>query len=125
MIKRLLALTVTVLLVSCAGLQDVVKKEIVTVNKPVPYCPAPPVVPTYDFLVDTLTPGDVKDPGKVAQYYKYDMEQLRRTNQLMRLILEQYRTTAGNLVGVQSEIDKIFKELDEADKKKVEPLITK
>ena len=125
MIKFMLAITAALLLTSCGGFQDVVKKEVVTVDKPVPYCPVPPDIPTYDFLVDTLTPADAADPGKVGQYYRYDMDQLRHTDQLLRLILEQYRSAAGDLTAVQPEIDKIFKQLDDVDKSKVVPLITK
>ena len=125
MIKNILLCIVLVFMSGCNGWQNVVKKEVVTVAKPVPYCPAPPELIPTNYLVDTLTDADAKDPGKVGQYYKHDMEQLRGINKIYALIIEQYRTAHGNLESVQKEIDEIFKTLDIAEKSKVEPLITK
>jgi hypothetical protein len=125
MITRLLLCIALIAIPGCSFLQSVVKKEVVTVAKPVPYCPAPPELIATNYLVDTLTDADAKDPGKVGQYYKHDMEQLRGVNKIYSIIIEQYRTAHGNLESVQKEIDEIFKTLDVTEKSKVEPLITK
>jgi hypothetical protein len=108
---------------SACGPEYIVKKEIVTVNKPVPYCPPPPDVPEYAFQVDLLTQADLKDPGTVGQAYKLDMTALRKNDRTMRAIIEQYRNTSNSFSTVQQQIDEIFSHLNEVENTRVESLI--
>jgi PBP1b-binding outer membrane lipoprotein LpoB len=122
--KQSFLIALMLLLVGCAP-NTVIKKEVVTVNKPVPYCPAPPAdLPQVNLLVDTLTDADAANPGKVGQYYKHDMYYLRKKNELLELIIEQYRVASGDLDAIKVEIDKIFAEIEAADKELVERLKT-
>ena len=50
--------------------------QVVTVNKPILYCPAPPSFSYPKLIIQDLVPGDEKDPGRVVQYYKATVKQL-------------------------------------------------
>lgn len=117
--KTIFALILALFLVGC-GTNTVIKKEIVTVDKPIPYVPKPPVVPTFDSLVDKLTDEDIKDPGKVGQAYKYDMMFLRKTNDIMRQILQQYNSSSLDFDKINEEITKIYADINKAEAKAVE-----
>lgn len=117
--KTIFALILALFLVGC-GTNTVIKKEIVTVDKPIPYVPKPPVVPTFDSLVDKLTDEDIKDPGKVGQAYKYDMMFLRKTNDIMRQILQQYSSSSLDFDKINEEITKIYADINKAESKAVE-----
>lgn len=87
------------------------KKEIVIVEKPVPFIPKPPEVPKFTSEVDKLTAEDIKDPGKVGQAYKHDMTALRKLQVIYELILDQYRQSSENFDQINMEIDKLFKHI--------------
>lgn len=121
----LILCVVTVLFVSgCANTSDVVKKEIVYVDKPLPFCPAPPLFPVVEFKVDLLTDADVKDPGKVGQAYKHDMLYLRELKKIQDMVMEQYRKTSQNFEAVQAEIKKLYETTATVDKTTSEVLKT-
>lgn len=81
--------------------------QIVTVDKGVPSCPAPPTVPKYDFLVDKLAPVDASAPGKVAQSYVYDMTLARSLLRIQQMIIDEYAKVHQDFSKVQTEIDKL------------------
>lgn len=108
MMKTLIACTIVAIFVSgCAERQI----KLVEVDKPIPMCPKPPVVPVCNFLVDQLTAADLKDPGKVGEAYKYDMTCLRTVDRINKLINQEYLKTSQNFDAVNEEISKSFKEL--------------
>jgi hypothetical protein len=100
--KILFLLPVVLLLSAC--FHTTIVREPVTVEVPIPYCPAPPPVPTHDFLVDKLQPEDLADPGKVGQAYKVDMTFLREVHRIHVLILEQYKNTSQSFEETQKKI---------------------
>jgi hypothetical protein len=81
--------------------------QVVTVDKAVPYCPAPPVVPQYSYMVDKLVPADISDPGKVAKSYVYDVTELRAQVKIYQEILDEYNKTHQDFTAVQADIDKL------------------
>lgn len=113
----------TVLLLTGCGPEYIVKKEIVTVNKPVPYCPAPPDIPEYVFQVDLLTSADLNDPGKVGQAYKADMIVLRHNDRSLRAALKAYESINTSFTSVQQQIDQIFSTINQQEADRVESLI--
>lgn len=124
MIKYVVLLAAAIAMTGC-GPKYLVKKEIVTVNKPVPYCPAPPHIPEYEFQVDKLTSADAKDPGKVGQAYKADMLVLRTNDRSLRAALYEYANINASFTGVQQQIDLIFDSINKQESERVEALITK
>lgn len=107
--KTLIAYIVAAFLVTgCAERQI----KLVEVDKPIPLCPKPPVVPALVSKVDLLTPADAANPGKVGEAYKYDMTFLRTTAGMYQLILKEYDKTSQNFDAVTVEINKSFKEID-------------
>lgn len=104
--KLLVILAAVFALTACSPLP--VKKDIVYVDKPIPYVPKPPDVPVFDSHVDLLTLDDAKDPGKVGQAYKYDMTQLRSLQKIYQMILDQYRASSQNFDEVNKAIDKLI-----------------
>lgn len=106
--KYTVAITLLLLLVGCSTPKvATIKTEVQYVDKPIFICPAPPLVPTTQLLVDNLTDDDINDPGKVGQAYKHDMLYLRQTNEILRKIIEQYAATSTNFEQVRAEIDKL------------------
>lgn len=112
------ALAVSVLLAGCGT--TVIKKEIVTVDKPVPFIPAPPSVPPCVSQVDKLVPEDAKDPGKVGQAYKYDMVCYRQRIRILELILDQYKAGSQNFDKINEEITALYAKINEAEQKAVD-----
>lgn len=123
-INLMVGMMVILAITACSPTKYVVKKEIVTVSKPVPYCPAPPEVDTYEYWVDQLTDEDVKDPGKVGQAYKHDMIILRQNDATLRAIIQQYKEISTSFSGVQEQIDNIFKNITDSNNARIEPLTT-
>jgi hypothetical protein len=109
--KKLLAIVAILALMGCETF-PVKKTEIVTVDKPIAFIPPPPIVPTYESQVDKLTDADIKDPGKIAQAYKYDIVALRGLVKIYQGILDQYRASSINFDEINKEIDKLFDTLD-------------
>jgi hypothetical protein len=105
----LLLLVLSAMLSACGmfGSTRPVPERIVYVNKAVPFCPAPPRMEKFDYLVDTLTPEDVATPGKVAKSYVYDMTLLRTQVKIFNMILDQYDKQVQDFSAVQLEIDRL------------------
>jgi hypothetical protein len=100
----------------------VIKKEIVTVDKPIAFVPKPPEVPKFVSEVDKLSPADAADPGKVGVAYKYDMLQLRKLLMVYEMIVEQYRQSSQNFDKINAEINALFNKINEAEAAKVKAL---
>lgn len=88
--KKILALASLLMVTACA--MPIVQPQIVTVDKPVISCPIPPTIPPISLYTKKLKASDVKNPGKVVQYYKADIVQLYEQNQQLRTILNQYKS---------------------------------
>lgn len=112
--KLLITLLASFVLVGC-GTTTVIKKEIVTVDKPVPFVPKPPDVPKFESQIDKLVPADVADPGKVGQAYKYDVTYLRQLVKIHEMILDQYRQSSQDFDKVNAEITKLFEQVNKAE----------
>lgn len=111
--KILIAIAVALTLSGCAFDQKVViQKELVPVDKPVPFIPKPPTVPPFVSQVDLLKADDIKDPGKIAVAYKYDMTQLRALISIYQLILQQYTLSSTDFDAVNAEIDKLYAQVN-------------
>lgn len=98
------------LMVGCTC-DPVIRTEIVTVNKPVPFIPPPPAVPTCEFMVDKLTAADAKLPGKVGQAYVHDMACLRARNNIDNVILDQYALGSVKFDEAKKRIDELYNQL--------------
>lgn len=105
--KNILIVITTALALSACGTTRPAADKIVYVDRAVPYCTAPPNVQKFESMVDSLTPSDVKVPGKVAKDYVYDMTVLRAQVKIYRMILDQYTKQTQDFSAVQAEIDKI------------------
>jgi hypothetical protein len=107
--KNILIVTLAMLTLSACGLCPTRPgaDKIVYVDKAVPYCTAPPQVPQFTRLVDSLTPADIVTPGAVAKDYVYDMTVLRSQVKIYQEILDQYSKQTQDFSAVQAEIDKL------------------
>jgi hypothetical protein len=106
--KTILTLIVaTGVLVGCTC-TPVIKTEIVTVNKPIPFIPPPPTVPTIQYKVDELSVTDNALPGKVGQAYVYDMTFLRKRIEIDDLIFEQYRNGSAEFKDIEQKIHDLY-----------------
>lgn len=81
--------------------------KIVYVDRAVPFCPAPPEMQKYQYLVDSLTADNISTPGKVAKDYVYDMTLLRGQVKIYQMIIDEYKKAHQNFSAVQAEIDKL------------------
>lgn len=102
------------LLIFITGCSFLPKKEPVVetvyVDKMVPFCPVPPTLPEYDYLVDSLVDEDINNPGKVGVAYKRDMYLLRKVIRIQREIINEYRNTSQNFDAVNEKINNLLKE---------------
>jgi hypothetical protein len=107
--KNILIITIASIALSACAMftQRPGPVQVVTVDKAVPYCPAPPVVPQYSRMVDKLVPTDVSDPGKVVTAYVYDVTVLRTQVKIYQEVLDEYNKTHQDFTAVQAEIDKL------------------
>lgn len=112
--KSLITLILLAALAGCATDAPIIRTETVTVDKPVPYVPKPPDVPKFVSKVDTLTPADVADPGKVGQAYKYDTIALRNLLKIHEQILSQYTSSSVNFDDIQKQIDALYAGVDKS-----------
>lgn len=103
---KILSLTVLALMLSGCSL---LTPKIITVDKPIPFCPPPPKVPECANYVDVLSSSDVQDPGKVAQAYKLDMTCYRNHDRSFRQILEVYQDTST----MAEQASMLFKQLND------------
>ena len=112
--RNILIIALPLVLAGCGLFQQKpdIKIETVTVDKPILYCPVPPEMQYPHLLIQDLVPGDEKDPGRVAQYYKATVKQMEGEIKSRDLILEAYRKIqqqGKDLTPV--EVDKMFKGL--------------
>lgn len=119
-LSLLLASLLAATLLTACETQTIIKKEIVTVDKPVPFIPTPPEVPQCVSQVDKLIADDAKDPGKVGQAYKYDMLCYRQRLNILQLILDQYKAGSQNFDKVNEQIAQMYKAINDAEVKAVE-----
>lgn len=111
--KLLLAVAIALTMSGCAFDQKVViQKELVPVDKPVPFIPKPPPVPKFVSQVDLLKAEDITDPGKIAVAYKYDMTQLRALINIYQLILQQYNLSSSDFDSINVEIEKLYSQVN-------------
>lgn len=105
--KKLIICSLLVLVAGCATTrQTIPQTKVVTIDKPIPFCPAPIDVAACSNYVDSLTEADHKDPGKVAQAYKLDMTCLRITDKILRRILTGYKDTSA----MNKDVTRLFNE---------------
>jgi hypothetical protein len=86
--------------------------QVVQVDKPLLYCPAPTAFTYPRLVIESLVPGDEKDPGRVAQFYKAVVKQLEGEIKARDKVLKAYADIGSvnpNLSPV--EVDAIFKDL--------------
>lgn len=107
----LILLAASVLLAGC-NTTPVIKTEIVTVNKPIPFIPPPPTVPTIVYEVDKLSPTDNVFPGKVGQAYVHDMTFLRKRIEIDDLIFDQYRKGSAEFAEIEKRIHQLYQEVE-------------
>lgn len=112
----------SLLTVGCT--QTIIKKEIVTVDKPVPFVPAPPNVPQFQSQIDQLKPEDIADPGKIGMAYKYDITMLRSLVKIYQDILAQYKDSSVNFDKINEEITKMYEQINKAEQKAVDSIAT-
>lgn len=105
--KTTLVVTCLIFLAGCST-TPVIKTEIVKVNVPVPFIPAPPEVPTISYAVDALTPADAKTPGKVGQAYVHDMTFLRERIKIDDMILLQYKNGSADFTAIERKIQELY-----------------
>jgi len=88
------------------------KIEVVTVEKPLLYCPAPPVIPYPALMIRGLVPGDEVDPGRVVQFYKATVKQMEGEIRTRDLIINAYDQISKKSPDLKpAEVDVMFKEL--------------
>lgn len=105
---KLFAIACASLLLAGCALDPVIKTEIVTVSKPIPFIPKPPAVPAIEYQVDKLTFEDLAAPGKVGQAYVYDMTFLRKRIEIDDMILEQYRAGSVQFEEIEKRIHELY-----------------
>lgn len=89
----LLILIIGTLTVGCATttVEPAPKIKVVTVEKPVIKCPAPPDFSFPRLIIEDLTPEDVNDYGRVVQYWKATLLQLISEIEKRDAALDAYR----------------------------------
>ena len=120
--KLLCLLMCVVALTGCEPKHTVVKKEVVTVDRPVAFIPPPPKVPEFVSQVDKLTDVDIADPGKVGQAYKYDMFVLRSLVNVYRTILNQYESSSQDFDENNKRISQMVVDINTAEDKIVKKI---
>ena len=115
--KLLTVVCAAVMLIGCA--EPIIKTEIVTVNKPIPFIPSPPIVPTIEYQVDKLTFEDMASPGKVGQAYVHDMTFLRKRIEIDDMILEQYQDGSVNFDEIEAKINELYGDIQKPVKTNV------
>lgn len=105
--KHIFLIMLSSIMLSACGSIPERPVEIVTVDKAVPYCPAPPDIQKTEYMVDKLEPNDISNPGRVAKAYVYDMTLLRSQIKIYQMILDEYSKTTQDFDAVKREIDKL------------------
>ena len=122
--KTIAAVAVVVLLLTGCVKQDVVKEvEIQEVKVPFLYCPAPPRVSRPVLIINTLSPADLTDPGKVAQAYKASFIQIRGYAENLEQILQQYNETSEAYEDLRNQMKELHPDVDinELEREAVKP----
>jgi hypothetical protein len=114
--KLLLLIFSTMFLVGCDPVQPGPDPEpqmqVVTVDKPILYCPVPPTLTSQRLVIEDLVIGDEKDPGRVAQYYNAAIQQLQSEIETRDRILKAYKEIQSGGSAMQpKDAEKIFKEM--------------
>lgn len=119
--KTALVILLISLLSGCAFDPSMFKSDpeikVVTVEKPLLYCPAPPDFEYPRLVIEDLVPGDEKDPGRVVQYWKATAKQLEGEVIKRDTILEAYRKIQNKNPDLKPiEVERMFNEMikDEA-----------
>lgn len=107
--KTLLTVCCAAAFITGCACDPTIKTEVVTVNKPLPFIPAPPAVPKIEYEVDKLAPSDSTLPGKVGQAYVHDMTFLRKRIEIDDMIFEQYRQGSVDLKALEQKIQELYK----------------
>lgn len=119
--KFISTLIICLALAGC-GSQVVIKKEVVTVDRPVAFVPVPPFVPKFDSQVDKLTDADITDPGKIGQAYKYDMFALRSLNKIYESILDQYKKSSQDFDKINEQVKQLVSDINTAEASRVKAI---
>lgn len=106
MVRKTLAIGSLLFLTACGSLPT--KTEIQYVDRPILFCPAPPVTERPILLIDQLTDEDKKDPGKVAQIYKAAIKQLTNHVEELELIIDRYDETSKQYDDLRRIVDERF-----------------
>lgn len=106
------AICASTVLIGCAC-DPVIKTQVVTVNKPIPFIPSPPTVPTLkEYETSKLTREHQHVPGVVGQAYVHDMTFLRKRIEIDDLILEQYRKGSVDFKQIEAKINELYKDIN-------------
>jgi len=97
----------SVVLASCASTPSV-RIQTVTVDKPIPFIPPPPILPPFHSYVDQLTPASIADPGSVGVAYRLDMLQLRQLYSIQEEILALYRNSSSDFTEIIDKINHLY-----------------
>lgn len=106
------AVCMSFLLVGCTC-DPIIKTEVVTVNKPIPFIPPPPNVPTLqEYETSKLNQSHKSTPGVVGQAYVYDMTFLRKRIEIDDMIFEQYHKGSVDFKEIEAKIHKMYKDIN-------------
>lgn len=114
--KLIVLFFITTLLSGCAfdsiHTKPDTRVEVVTVEKPLLYCPAPPKIPYPTLMIRGLVPGDEVDPGRVVQFYKATVKQMEGEIRARDLIINAYDQISKKSPDLKPvEVDVMFEEL--------------
>ena len=110
--KTIAVIAAALLLAGCNGGQNVRDIEVQEVKVPFLYCPAPPRVQRPVLVIESLSPADRADPGKVAQAYKASFIQLRGYTENLEQILKQYDATSQEFDDLRNQMREMYPEAD-------------
>ena len=110
--KTIASLCLAAFVLTGCGNQNVKEIEIQEVKVPFLYCPAPPRVERPSLIINTLSPSDLTDPGKVAQAYKASFIQIRGYTQNLEEILEQYNETSKAYEDLRKQMKELYPDTD-------------
>jgi hypothetical protein len=105
--KKIIIVALSTLFVGCATVQPNNPPPLTEIRVPVLYCPAPPATARPELMVPTLTPEDIKDPGKVVQYYATDLIQVQGYAEILEQIVEAYRTSNQDMGDLAKRLEEI------------------
>lgn len=78
----------------CGAMQP--KTEYVEISKPILACPPPPGIHRPTLAINSLTPADKKNYGKVAKAYKATVFQLQRYAEELEMVVDGYKEVSKN-----------------------------